>query len=160
MKRAILLLLLVSAPAGAQTGLESANYKTVDLIIALTGGDTDRIGGLTKDMIQTRVELRLRSVGLTPVSVSHNRPYLRVQISVQGNSFDIDIEYVRLVTYRIVGKAFSIAAVTWNKGSIGTAYDSAIVISSLDRLLDTFLNAYLKANQALSLLHEPKRCRK
>ena len=160
MKRAILLLLLVSAPAGAQTGLESANYKTVDLNIRLFASDTDRIGGLTIDMIQTRVELRLRSVGLRPVSVSHNRPYLRVQISVQGNSFDIDIDYVRLVTYRIVGKAVSIVAVTWNKGGIGTAYDSAIVMSSLDQLLDTFLNAYLKANQALSLLHEPKRYRK
>ena len=86
MKRAILLLLLISAPAGAQTyysgsGLETANYKKVELIIALPT-DTDHIVGLTKELIQTCAELRLRSVGLTPVPVSGAKSYLQVQIEV------------------------------------------------------------------------------
>ncbi len=63
MKRAILLLLLISAPVGAQTlsdsGLETANYKSVAVLVEELSADARRIG-LTKDRIQTRVELRLR----------------------------------------------------------------------------------------------------
>ncbi len=65
----IVLLLLISAPAGAQpvseSGLETANYKYVVVVIERLSADAVSIG-LTTDRIQTRVELRLRSAGLTP----------------------------------------------------------------------------------------------
>jgi len=80
MKRAILLLLLISAPAGAQTlsdnGLETANYKSVAVAIEDLSADARSIG-LTTDRIQTRVELRLRSAGLTYCIVPPLAPPLR-----------------------------------------------------------------------------------
>ena len=66
MKRVILLLALISAPAGAQTysdsGLETANYKHISLVVEdLTAGASSI--GLIRDRIKTHVELRLRVDG-------------------------------------------------------------------------------------------------
>ncbi len=57
MKRAILLLLLISAPAGAQpvseSGLETANYKYVAVGVERLTADAGETG-LTEDRIRNR----------------------------------------------------------------------------------------------------------
>jgi len=152
MKRAILLLALISAPAGAQTwsdsGLETANYKYVAVAVENLGTHAGRIG-LTKDRIQTRMELRLRSAGLTPGNdYSKNGAYLYVNINVAGDAYSIAVNYQRLVGFITGNRRYRHTAITWHSGYAGTHADNvAFIINSLDGLLDEFLNEYLKVNQ-------------
>ena len=153
MKRAILLLLLISAPVGAQTwtksGLETANYKYVDVVIEKLKADEHRIG-LTKDRIRTRVELRLRSAGLTPGNdATKSDAHLYVQVTVSGNGFNIAAQYRRLVDFTTGNRRYRGTAATWETGSTGThaRTGAAFIMNALDVTLDKFLNAYLKGNQ-------------
>ncbi len=54
---------MISTPVGAATGLEADNYKEVGVHVELS--QDAKI--ITQDTILTRVESRLRSVGLKPV---------------------------------------------------------------------------------------------
>ncbi len=153
MKRAILLLLLISAPAGAQTwtksGLETANYKYVAVVVEGLAADERRID-LTEDRIRNRVELRLRSAGLTPGNdVTQNDAWLYVIVAVAGKAFHTSVEYQRRVEFTTGNRRYRHnAAVTWFSGSTGTHGDNAAyIMNGLDQLLDKFLNAYLKVNQ-------------
>jgi len=151
-KRAILLLLLISAPAGAHTqsasGLETANYKYVTVLVEDVSADARSIG-LTRDLIQTRVELRLRSAGLTPSKdITKNRVFLYVQVNVQRDTFSTSVEYQRLVESPTGNRRYRYFATTWESASIGTHARSRVyIMNTLDQLLDEFLNEYLKANQ-------------
>ncbi len=153
MKRVILLLLLISAPAGAQiaseSGLETANYKYIAVVVEdLHAGATSI--GLTEDRIRTRVELRLRSAGLTPGNdSSKNATVLYVNINVQGDAFNIAVKYKRWVDFTTGDRRYGYVATTWDADGAGTygTLGAAFIMNSLDGLLDEFLNAYLKANQ-------------
>ncbi len=152
MKRAILLLLLISALAGALTqsasGLETANYKYVTVLVEDVSADARSIG-LTRDLIQTRVELRLRSAGLTPSKdITKNRVFLYVQVNVQRDTFSTSVEYQRLVESPTGNRRYRYFATTWTSDNTGThARDTASLMNALDQNLDKFLSAYLKANQ-------------
>ena len=152
MKRAILLLLLLSAPAGAQTlsdnGLETANYKYVAVVIERLSVDAGRIG-LTKDRIQTRVELRLRSAGLTPGNdFSKNESSLYVRVKIGGSAYSAAVEYKRQVVFITGNRRYRYLATTWESASIGTHARSRVyIMNALDQNLDKFLDEYLKANQ-------------
>ncbi len=152
-KRASLLLALISAPAGAQTwsrsGLETANYKSVEVLIESLNTDARSIG-LTEDRLRTRVELRLRSAGLTPVNprFSLELPHLYVNINVIGDAFSILVEYRRQVDFITGNRQYRYLATTWRYGNAGThGRDAAYITNALDEVLDKFLNEYLKANQ-------------
>ena len=152
MKRAILLLALISAPVGAQTlsdnGLETANYKSVAVLVEELSADARRIG-LTKDRIQTRVELRLRSAGLTPgKDSSKNETYLYVRVKLGGSAYSAAVEYKRQVVFITGNRRYRYLATTWESASIGTHARSRVyIMNALDQQLDKFLNEYLKANQ-------------
>ena len=144
--------LLFSAPAGAQTrsdnGLETANYKYVALVVEGLSADAGSIG-LTKDRIQTRVELQLRSAGLTPGNdPSKNATYLYVNILVTGSAFHVSVEYNRSVDFTTGDQQYYDTAATWDAGSGGTHGGNAgYIMNSLDSQLAKFLNEYLKVNQ-------------
>ena len=106
--------------------------------------------GLTEDRIQTRVELRLRSAGLTPVSVStaQLKPFLYVYVKVVSGTFNISVEYKRLVSFIKGDQQYEGIGTMWVTGGTGTHGDkTAYIMNSLDSVLDKFLNEYLKANQ-------------
>ena len=148
----LIVVLLISAPAGAQTwsesGLETANYKYVAVSVEALPAAARSIG-LTKDRIQTRVELRLRSAGLTPGNDStKNNTNLYVNINIVGGAFNVAVRYNRLVNFTTGNRVYSYTAATWNSASAGThGGDAAFIMNWLDSLLDEFLNEYLKANQ-------------
>ena len=148
----IVLLLLISAPAGAQlaseSGLETANYKYVAVLVEELSADAGSIG-LTKDRIRTRVELRLRSAGLTPgKDFSKNETYLYVNVNVTRGAFNNRVEYKRQVDFTTGNRRYLGFSATWHTGRAGThGRDAAYIMNSLDRALDKFLNEYLKANQ-------------
>jgi len=152
MKRAILLLLLISAPAGAQSvsesGLETANYKYVAVVIERLSADAGSLG-LTEDRIRTRVELRLRSAGLTPGNdITKNLASLYVNVNVGGSAYSAAVEYKRQVIFITGNRRYRYLATTWESASIGTHARSAVyIMNALDQNLDKFLNEYLKANQ-------------
>ncbi len=154
MKRAILLLLLISAPVGAQTlsdnGLETANYKYVAVMVEGLSADA-RSTGLTEDGIRTRVERRLRSAGLTAGDdVNRNFTYLYVNLNAVGVGFGINLQYRREVVFETGGQPFSVnPGVTWWGNAGGSeGVQRGIIMDGLDGLLDQFLNDdYLKANQ-------------
>ena len=152
MKRAILLFALISAPAGAQTwsdsGLETANYKYVAVVIEGLDADERRLG-LTKDRIRNRVELRLRSAGLTPGTDSReNRTALYVNVNATKTAYIISVEYQRPVDFTTGNQQYRSLAGTWQSSSVGTHVRSgAVIMNTLDQHLDKFLNEYLKANQ-------------
>jgi hypothetical protein len=150
--RTILLLLLISAPASAQlspeSGLETVNYKYVSVVIEGLPADAGSIG-LTKDRVQTRVELRLRSAGLTlGHNSAKNKVYLYVNVNVSGGTFATSIEYKRLVDFTTGNRLYRLMATTWEFNIVGThGRDAAYIMNGLDQYLDKFLNEYLKANQ-------------
>jgi hypothetical protein len=152
MKRAILLFALISAPAGAQTwsdsGLETANYKYVAVVVEGLSADAGSIG-LTKERIRTRVELKLRSAGLTPSNdVNKNNAYLYVNIGVIRNAYNISVEYKRLVDFTTGNLRYQKMATTQNFSNAGMhGNDAAYIMNVLNILLDRFLNEYLKVNQ-------------
>lgn len=153
MKRAILLLALISAPAGAQTwsenGLETANYKYVAVVIENLGTDAHSIG-LTEDRIRTHVELRLRSVGLRPgKDVRKNKAWLYVNIDVLASAFNIHVSYQREVGFTAGNRSYRHHAIAWKTvGHHGISVgNAAFIINALDIRLDEFLNEYLKINQ-------------
>ncbi len=153
MKRAILLLLLISAPVGAHTrsdnGLETANYKYVAVMVVGLDAEARSIG-LTRDRIQTRAELRLRSAGLTPGNdFSKNGTALHVNVNVIGDAFSIAVEYKRRVEFTTGNRRYRHVAMAWDSGTTGThsRTGAVYIMNALDRQLDKFLNAYLKVNQ-------------
>ncbi len=152
MKRAILLLALISAPAGAQTwsdsGLETAKYKYIFIILERLGSGASNIG-LTADSIYTRVELRLRSAGLTPdIEGKNDDSYLYVNVFVVGAAYTVEVRYERRVIFTAGDQQYIYYSPTWESLSTGIhGNNAAHIMNSLDRRLDKFLNEYLKVNQ-------------
>ncbi len=152
MKRAILLLALISAPAGAQTwsdsGLETAKYKYIFIILERLGSEASNIG-LTFDSIYTRVELRLRSAGLTPdIEGKNDDSYLYVNVFVVGAAYTVAVRYERRVIFTAGDQQYIYYSPTWESASIGTHARSRVyIMNALDQQLDKFLNEYLKVNQ-------------
>jgi len=148
----VLLLLLISAPVGAQTlsdsGLETANYKSVAVLVEGLSADAGRLG-LTEDRIQARVELRLRSAGLTPGNdFSKNETSLYVNVNVGSSAYSVAVEYKRQVVFITGNRRYRYLATTWESASIETHARSRVyIMNALDQNLDKFLSAYLKANQ-------------
>jgi len=140
MKRTILLL-LISAPAGAQTvsenGLETANYKYVAVAVENFSADAGSIG-LTEDRIRTRVELRLRSAGLTPGDdVTKNSAVLVVIVHVVGRAFTILFRYERKVDFTTGNRRYRYVAATWKSAIMGThTGNAAYIMDVLDGRMD------------------------
>ena len=148
-------LLLVSVSADAQTvsrnGLETDDYKRVGVLIE---DDKEALTiGLTEDRIRTRVELRLRSVGLRPEKSDPTtlRPFLYVNIDVMGSGthvFSISLEYTRIVTFSVHGQQFQYVGKVWSESGSGVyRADAEVIWKGLDQTVDLFLDEYLKANQ-------------
>ena len=148
------LCLLSSAPAGAQTlsesGLETTDYKYVQVTIVLGQAAQAHKIGLTKDRIRNRVELRLRSLDLkvddrTP---PRNHGFLEVDITVGENAFGISLNFIRKGYFDARGQRYVFPVTTWEETTIGTHGGKVVfIINHLDQLLAAFLNEYLKANQ-------------
>jgi hypothetical protein len=125
-------------------GLEVDAYQSVEVIVEYLHKNAQQIS-LTKERLQTRVELRLRQAKLKPGRRFNDRLY--VEVNVVGHAFTIDVAFIRKVFYSTDTGTKFCSAITWNNGSTGThVNNSAFIIQSLDALLDQFLNEYLKAN--------------
>lgn len=102
--------------------------------------------GLTKESLQAAAESRLRAARLyTEDMVTAGFTYLWLSVTVTGRAFNITLGYNKWVTDEF---GHTSRAQTWVTGGTGThGSDAGYVVSSLSRYLDTFLAAYLRANE-------------
>ena len=137
-------------------GLETDNYRAIEVLIESPPQSILNIG-LTKERIQTRVEVRLRSLGISPdleyEPLENDYKRLYVHINGAGNAFNVTFEFSRYLPYFVRdpdGEGFlarEVRAITWNTGTTGTHGGNAtFVLGELDADLDQFLNVYLEAN--------------
>jgi hypothetical protein len=132
---------------GAQTGtgLEVDNYRELPYLVEDLP-ESILSTGLTRERIETRIELRMRSAGLTPTEAGSS-PYLYVRIGGIGNGFDTQVDLNRDVNYylddpssdRYLVRQF-IDAATWSTGTMEThGGRAAYLLETLDQYLDRFL---------------------
>ena len=161
------------AQAQGTTNLEKAklwveDYEHLTIFVENVGTEAEDLG-LTRDRIQTETELRLRQAGISPsdafVIDGFELPlpsldvvvgkdvvdyHLNVQIRVVGTYFRVAVAFKRFASYALPDGEFARGYMTsWERTSSG-AFDEGdgdYVIGSLDQVLDTFLDEYLKANQ-------------
>ena len=129
------------------TGLEVAAYKTVGYRIESLSDAAAEIG-LSKNRLQTRLELRLRQAGFVPVPGGLTYLYLRVTVTRTGG-YCIELSFNRTVSFPDAGREYTVfGAAVWDTGSAGThGGDPEYIVGWVDRTLDRFLNEYLKVNQ-------------
>ncbi|HLQ77337.1 MAG TPA: hypothetical protein VK210_08280 [Terriglobia bacterium] len=120
------------------------NYKGLPVVVEDV--NTSSVG-ITRDAIKNRAELRVRSAGLRPIE-GDGTQWVYVRVNVVGAGFAINVSFRRKVFwYRLDGSITSDVGSVWETGTTGTTPNAGYVMETLDRVLDTFLNAYLKANQ-------------
>ena len=127
------------------------NYRDLEVSVSV---HADGKLEITKDEIQTKVELRLREANIRPrksipASEIFDAPSLQVNLAVVGLACNIQIELQRFATWEAPdGSPGRNWVSTWEDATVGTHGNSrSSVMSHLDNLLDQFLNDYLRANQ-------------
>lgn len=127
------------------SGLEVDNPKEVQVAIEYLDDDAKE-AGLSRSLIRTKVNLRLRQNGLTPINAMKGG-YLYVKITVVNSAFDIDVHFSRLAVYPANSQVFKTMANTWARGGAGTfGNDKDFILNNLEDLIDEFIDAYLSAN--------------
>lgn len=127
-------------------GLEASDYKKVKMEIFLEITKNDQIG-LTEERIRTNCELRLRRMGLEPVSTGTDE-FLAVGVDIFFNIMVVRLTFNRGVLFYGNERTYFSTATTWRGGYFGTHGNSQErVLNTLAQAFDSFLNEYLKANQ-------------
>ena len=145
-------LTLLGDLAEAGSGLEVNDYQTIRLSIEEVTDDLKEIG-VTTERVQTRVELRLRSLNLIPSLDSFSRNgVLSVRVGGVGSAFNVSLKYSRPGSYFVCCQApftaYRRLVSVWDTGRLGThAGNLNFVLKALELALDEFLNDYLAANQ-------------
>jgi hypothetical protein len=148
---------LVAAPLG--TGLEVDDFTEIKVVVSSVPASLQEIG-LTQSAIRSRVVDRLQQVGFAPLDETDGRgEWLSIEINGIGSANRVGVSFTRRTFYAKTAGAdvfvpddvevglIAAAAVTWNTGSVGThAGDANYVVSTIDRHLEQFLQAYIEAN--------------
>ncbi len=128
----------------SQTGLEVANHEEVRLVVEDLDQDALDIG-LSQIRIESRVNVRMRQVGLKLTTEKPEFLYIRVQ--VVGAGYNIHLDFNRVVGFFLEDDLYSTYAAVYDKGITGIhGRNPDFIISQLDILLDIFLSDYLDAN--------------
>jgi hypothetical protein len=107
--------------------------------------------GLTHEQIEARINQSLRKAGITPAATNKKTTEcaVYVNVNVTGDSFTIDVSFMRPVYYRSGDKCFRTTAITWTRG--GTGYtrrkDKDYVLDAITENVEAFANEFLKANK-------------
>jgi len=104
---------------------------------------------LQKEKIKAQCELRLREAGLEPLEriSGEGKEYLFVFFQILENTFSIDLQFKRDGVFHGADGTYFMSATTWGEGAFGRHnHKEAFLMNSLDGLLASFLNEYLKAN--------------
>jgi hypothetical protein len=154
-----------AVPATAQTteqlaaqiekeSLWVSNYR--DVIVRISVQDDSKLG-ITEDDVRTKVELRLRQAGIRPHPTVEFKngtlfpeAWVLVQVSTIESAFWLRIDVGRHVSWPLPNDspAGQLAFLWSTPGRLGIhGHNRAGILSLVGDEMDTFLNAYLKANQ-------------
>ena len=103
--------------------------------------------GLTKELLRTDVEIKLRIAGIKVSDESAPFLYVNVNIAYVGNEIyflTINIEFHQPVYLR--RNSFATFGSTWSSEGFGPAHQSDGVRKKLEDYMDIFINAYLSVN--------------
>ncbi len=122
-----------------------AGLAGVDVVIEGLSSGADKLG-LTKDAIQTDVELKLRLAGMQIVALSSVFLWISVTVTKSGNAADILVELdqpVRLVRDPTI---LTPTGCTWSKSTVGANPTAEGIRNIIKDSVDSFLNAWLSEN--------------
>ena len=129
--------------------------KGVHVVIECLNPET-KGGGLTEDRLRTDTELKLQKAGIKVLSERENqmtpgRPSMYVNISILKYRYFPVYVYknsIELVQDVYLVRAYKIktGAVTWSVSATGIAPKFEDIRTSMEDLVDYFINAYLSAN--------------
>ena len=156
MKKTILLFALlyissfcISQPSKpTPSGLEVSNPKIIPIRVLPIQGDTNN-AAITTEQIKTKCEFKIRQMNLQPSDFynSENPYMLEVSVMTCRRGFFIGLYFIRPVSYMVHNKNYDKNATTWSTAFLGDyVYNPDYILSSLDELLEEFINAYVKAN--------------
>ncbi|MGI8958997.1 MAG: hypothetical protein ACR2IV_04375 [Bryobacteraceae bacterium] len=151
-------LTFVSLPVVARASDTEFNRRTLKGIKAV-GVIVEELkevpNGLTKEQLQSDVELKLREAGITVIPLSQSNqaaaPYLYVRVnSIQLPSsgqyvYAIGIELNQVVRIARDMKITSVAT-TWDKGGTGCTSRPGSIRDGVADYVDKFLTAYFSVN--------------
>ncbi len=159
---ALLTLLLLGLPVLAWPGddpFDRATLKgitTIRVVVDNLDPEAER-DGLTKDQLQTDVELRLRKAGIrvTSLRAESESSYLHLAVNTIKDSsgvyaFNIVLEFDQWVILERNRNVFRFAP-TWGVSSVGTVDAEYLreVRGSVADKVDKFIKAYLEQNTML-----------
>lgn len=138
----------------AQNRLSLAGVPLVEVLVEEVQNQDLVRAGLSIEVIQTDVELRLRSAGI-PVGSAPSSSYLYVSVTgVQDRTADgrpvgysaaVSVEFVQGVRLQR-NPAVQLSAPTWSKHAVATGETTESIRRMVRDLVDIFANAYLDAN--------------
>ncbi len=157
-KKILLLLILVLFIWRAIFAERWQHLKKIDKIhisIVNLSEDARRLG-LSKKMLRTITESRLRKEGLKPIDdfdlikltkkSSKFPPSLKVEVSIKSSAFHVSLNVEEPV--KLIRKpSYSLIATIWHTDLTGLhGQNSEYIISSFKTLLDEFFSDYYRAN--------------
>jgi hypothetical protein len=144
--------LLIAQPAGPwDSGLKVKDHESLNVTIEGLS-DENRRKGLSKELIQAKIELQLRQYGINPTTAPrYEDGYLCIYVNIAGSAYSVDVEFKRRVRYSCNGNTYESIASVWETGGTGIyGRDPSLIIQNLADLIDIFINDYIKANQTLT----------
>jgi hypothetical protein len=161
MKRAIFTVLLLSMLVSpsfsaifSKTGMEVANPNQIGYLIE----ELDQTAldlGLTKDDIATKVKQKMWQYNIEPMDPLKAEGYFYININVVGSttaSYHVDIEFIRPVTFKMKGTAYTTTASTHRqavsgiKSGVTTSEVADYIMNSLDNQLDIIAEDFVHTN--------------
>jgi hypothetical protein len=149
----VLLIGITSPSVRAQTEMNATlkGISTVAVIVEQLH-DEAKVLGLTTEMIQTDVELKLLLAGMRVVTQKEimnfpGSPFVYVNVQLAGNfkAASIDLYLSQNAQLERNGQSAT-AVVTWFRSAIGTDPTAQDVRNMTKDLADQFLNAWLSVN--------------
>jgi hypothetical protein len=142
---AILLCAVSNLTDAAPAGLEVSDSSSVPVMIGRIE-DAEKLG-LSREIIEARVNTVLRKNGLKPVDgFNTQEPRYVVSVSTFGDCVRIDLVFLRMVTYRDGSKDYHIGARTWDYTTSVVSPRATAILDWISNGTEYFVNEFLKAN--------------
>ncbi len=143
----------------AKTDLSTKTLEGLENVEVLVEGldDSMRDAGLTESDLKTRVELRLRAVGIQVVEECGEPRYATLYVNVNAllpaeidrAFYSYEVSLAQAVYTTTKPQRWIAGATTWHKGGIGTTARTKFRDTVLDAValqVDAFANAFLTMN--------------
>lgn len=156
------LLFSVAVPGAVAASMKENLQQLKGIYVGAVGFNRDDLQGeISKERLQTYVEMRLRTAGIPVMTEKEwlgtpGNPFLLLQLDLFDANIGPVILYPHSVSLKMIQEVIvvgssdkQIPAVTWQKSLLGSAGRQTIsenVRAALEALMDRFINDYLAMN--------------